>query len=309
MRKRYNETLRQRKGLAFLFSRVQHIVLVLAVVATNAACLVRARRPDPRPVIGQTASLDELTARIEQFDVIQTLRATVQLQLSFVTDDEQLQELSNVNGFILIQRPDDIRVLAQVPVVRTTALEMASTGETFQVHLPTKDRFLVGDATSNKPSPKRVENIRPQHILEAILIASPRDNLERPALENTIEGQQAYHVVNLIGPAPGEGALRLSRKIWFERTNLEIVRQQVYDAAGDVATDVWYREWALEESVPFPHHIFVSRPTDGYTLQVRILKMALNVDLPENAFVLEPPPGTKVERVGETPEAEERAGR
>lgn len=274
------------------------------MLGTNAACLVRARRADTKPVqIGQTASLAELTSRIEKFGAIQTLRADVQLQLSFLEQDEEsIKELSNVSGFILIQRPAAIRVRAQVPVVRTTAIDMASSGATFQVHVPSRDRFLVGDTALSAPSPKRLDNVRPQHILEALLIAPPEQGQEKPALENVIEGNEAFHVVELIAPAEDE-ALRLTRKIWFDRANLSITRQQIYDDKGNVVTNAWYREWADEDGVPFPHYVFISRPLDGYDLQVRILKVTLNGAVAENAFELTPPPGTKVERIEATAEA------
>jgi hypothetical protein len=252
-----------------------------------------------KPVqIGQTASLRELTSRIEQFGAIQTLRADVQLQLSFLEQDEEsIKEFSNVSGFILIQRPGAIRVRAQVPVVRSTALDMASSGATFQVHVPSRDRFLVGDTALSAPSPKRLDNVRPQHILEALLIAPPEANQEKPALENVIEGNEAFHVVDLIAPGTEDGTLRLTRKIWFDRTNLSITRQQIFDDKGNVVTNAWYREWADEGGIPFPHYVFISRPLDGYDLQVRILKVTLNDAVPENAFELTPPPGTKVERI------------
>jgi len=258
--------------------------------------------------IGQTARLSDLTTKVDRFGTIQTLRANVQLQLSFVEQDQDtVKEFSNVTGFILIQRPGNIRVRAQVPVVRTTALEMASAGATFQVHVPSKSRFLVGDTAANKPSESRVENVRPQHILEAVLISPQRDD-EKPLLENVVEGLKAYQLLVLVRPGAEEGQLQLSRKIWFDRSNLEITRQEIYDDKGDVATDAWYREWSTEGTVMFPHFIYMSRPGDGYDLQVRILKVDLNVPLPADAFDLKPPEGTKIERIGEMKESAASGG-
>ncbi len=269
----------------------------------NAACLVRVRKQDARPPVGPAASLSELTAKVGEFRAIRTLRANVQLQLSFLEQDaETVKEFSNVTGFILIEKPENIYVRAQVPVVRTTALEMASAGATFQVHVPSKSRFLVGDTAVSKPSAKRVENVRPQHILEAVLIAPEHEN-EKPLLENVVEGVQAYQVLVLVRPGSEQGQLELARKIWFDRGSLEITRQQIYDDKGDVATDTWYREWSLEGDVIMPHFVYMSRPVDGYDLQVRFLKVDLNVPLPGDAFELKPPEGTKIERIGEMNEA------
>ena len=287
---------------------MQFVIVALAVIGTNTACLVRTRKPDAKVAIGQTARLSDLTTKVDRFGTIQTLRANVQLQLSFVEQDQDtVKEFSNVTGFILIQRPGNIRVRAQVPVVRTTALEMASAGATFQVHVPSKSRFLVGDTAANKPSESRVENVRPQHILEAVLISPQRDD-EKPLLENVVEGLKAYQLLVLVRPGAEEGQLQLSRKIWFDRSNLEITRQEIYDDKGDVATDAWYREWSTEGTVMFPHFIYMSRPGDGYDLQVRILKVDLNVPLPADAFDLKPPEGTKIERIGEMKESAASGG-
>ena len=102
--------------------------------------------------------------------------------------------------------------------------------------------------------------------------------------------------------------MRLTRKIWFDRTNLEITRQQIYDDKGNIATDAWYREWSLEGSVMFPHFVFMSRPVDGYDLQLRILKLELNVPLPDDAFELKPPEGTEIEKIGEASETASTGG-
>ena len=63
-----------------------------------------------------------------------------------------------------------------------------------------------------------------------------------------------------------------------------------------MVTDVYYSEWALEEALPFPGTIFLSRPKDGYELEVRITKAGLNEAIPERAFVLEPPKGMDVDQ-------------
>lgn len=275
-------------------------------MGTTTACIVRTRTEKVRPVALRTATLEELTAKLRVFGRIQTMKSTVDLRLSVTLDEQaegerKIRDFTEVRGFILIRRPSSIRTIAELPVLKTRAFDMVSDGKNFKVHIPQKKRFLVGNAASEATSKNRVDRVRPQHILEALLIDPPRENENHRFLENTQEGRDSYQIIHLLTNGAG-GKLNLSRKLWFDRARLEIVRQQVFDEKADLVTDVYYSEWALDESLPFPGTIFLSRPKDGYELEVRITKAGLNETIPERAFVLEPPKGVDVERIGEDPE-------
>ena len=274
-------------------------------IGTTTACIVRTRAEKVRPVALRTATLEELTEKLRVFGGIQTMKSAVDLRLSVALDEQaegerKIRDFTEVRGFILIRRPSSIRTIAELPVVKTRAFDMVSDGQNFKVHIPQKKRFLVGNAAS-ETSKNRVDRVRPQHILEALLIDPPRENEKHQFLENVLEGRHSYQIIHLLTNGAG-GKLNLSRKLWFDRAGSEIVRQQVFDAKADLVTDVYYSEWALEKSLPFPGTIFLSRPKDGYELKVRITKAGLNETIPERGFELEPPKGVDVERIGEDPE-------
>ena len=274
---------------------------MLVCVLAGSACLVRTRgRVQAPPMALRTATLEDLTEKLERFDSIRSMKATVTLQLSVVTEDEeQVQDFRDVKGFVLVSRPRSIRVIGQVPVVATTAFEMASDGNEFQVHLPAKNRFLVGESSVKAGSSKRADNVRPHHILEALLIDPPQSAESKTFLVNRWEGSRAYQVVSLLREANG-GALKLSREIWFDRSGLDIARLIVFDDAGEPVTIARYADWSEQDSLPFPAWVAISRPKDGYDLQVRILKSGLNEKVPEDGFQLKPPRGVRIQRVGET---------
>ncbi len=232
----------------------------------------------------------------------------MRLQVSFVTEDRKtIEEYPESSGLILTQRPGSIRVRAEAPVVGTTVFDMTSDGETFQVHLPTKKRFLKGRNAFDKPSDKRVENLRPQHILNALLIRPPQKAENMRSLRNTSYGGRAYHVVMLHSVTAGTPAREL-REIWFDRSDLHIARQLIFDRHAEVETDAWYRQWSEHEGAPIPGTVRIDRPRDGYKLTVRLLKASINQPLPKASFILEAPPGAKVEEIGQTP-PEEDSGR
>ena len=285
------------------FDRFFLTVIVAALVVANAACLVRTEPPPPVPLATRTAGLEELLSKLDSLDAIESLRSRVHLQLSVLTQDRQkIKAYPESDGLVLIRRPSSIRVRAEFPVVGSTVFDITSDGTTFSVHLPTKNRYLVGLNELSKPSRKREENVRPQHILEALVVDARREDEELAVLENASYGPRAYHVVVFIRKT--EFGYRLSRKIWFDRVDLDIARQQVYDLHGDVVTDAWYREWAPGEPIRYPTVVEINRPADGYVLTVRFLRWLLHVDVPEEGFVLKPPEGVKIEEIGQSDEEE-----
>ena len=294
-----------------LTARSPLVLALLVCIGATTACIVRTRTERVRPVALRTATIEELTEKLRVFGGIQTMKSTVDLRLSVALDEQaegetKIRDFTEVRGFILIRRPSSIRMIAELPVVKTRAFDMVSDGKNFKVHIPQKKRFLVGNAASEATSENRVDRVRPQHLLEALLIDPPRENEKHQFLENLLEGRHSYQIIHLLTNGAA-GKLHLSRKLWFDRARAEIVRQQVFDEKADLVTDVYYSEWVLEESLPFPGTIFLSRPKDGYELEVRITKAGLNETIPERSFELEPPKGVDVERIGEDPEQDQGA--
>lgn len=252
------------------------------------------------PVITRTATLEDLMARIERLNQVQTMKATVELHLSVENADRtRVQEFRDAPGFIVARRPEEILTIAQLPVVRTTAFRMASNGETYQMHVPPRKRFFVGDATQDEPSEAREENIRPQHILEALMIEPPRAN-EVAVLENVIEGPTPYQVVSLVR-TNGAQKPKITRKFWFTRSTLELSHMQILDDLGDTATLARYEQWNEEGPLPYASLITVIRPADGYSLRIHFLQPGLNAAVADVNFQLEAPEGVTVERIGEDP--------
>ncbi len=248
----------------------------------------------PLPVL-KTATAEELTERLRQIGAAESLKATVMMQLSIVSDDRtKREEYRDVRGFILARRPSFARVQAQF--LTTRAFDMASDGESFRVHLIWKKQFLEGLNALNERSEKRAENIRPQHVMEPLLLAPPQDD-EIVVLDNVMEGRRPYQVLLMLKRGPD--GTRISRKAWFERENLELRRLDIYNDAGDVVTRAQYSVWEAEAGIPFAREVAISRPLDGYDLRLTVETPGVNAELPENAFVLEPPEGMEIERVGE----------
>jgi hypothetical protein len=121
--------------------------------------------------------------------------------------------------------------------VRNKAFDMVSDGERFKLWIPPKNRFVVGrnDVETNNPA-RPLENLRPQHIYDALLLRRVDPQNEIAVLENDTElvteaksrkVSRADYVIDVIRKE--ERGWVLSRKIVFSRTDLLPHRQLLYE--------------------------------------------------------------------------------
>ena len=256
------------------------------------------------------ASEDQLVARYNlQARAVQTLQATVDLVPSTgSTYSGVIEQYHDVPGFILARRPATVRVIGQAPVVAKNIFDMVSDGETFRIYIPSKNTFLVGSTSLIRASKKPIENLRPQHVVDALFWP------ELPAGAHVLFEQfdvdpNRYYILTLLREAAG-GNLEIARKIWFDRVDLGVSRVQLYGAAGRLDSDIVYSDWQpiVAGSAPttagnYPRDIRIWRPQDDYKLEIRILKLTVNEEITADRFELDQPPGTELVRV-----AEEQAG-
>jgi hypothetical protein len=281
-------------------SRLSRALLFAALAVTlvlSPGCLVR-RLKIVRPGFKstdrlQTATLDQLLARLQTWhQQIQTVTATVDLEPSLGTVLKgEISQFKDVRGYVLIRKPNMIRMIGQYPVVRTRAFDMVSNGTDFELYVPVKNKFIVGKNQLDKPSPRKLENLRPQHIFEALVIAPPQAG-ERAVLENDTDETNANYIVHLLREEGGR--LWLTRNIWFDRLRLSIARQEIFDQAGDIVGDVRYNDYDDVRGVAFPKKISVMRPKDEYGVALTVLKLQLNETLGDEKFALTQPPGTEL---------------
>ncbi|MDE3167230.1 MAG: DUF4292 domain-containing protein, partial [Acidobacteriota bacterium] len=273
------------------------LVLVVLAALISTSCLVRRRaivrngaRPNHPLLVADRQSLVDAVAR--QYGAIDDLSAEVNMTPALgTTEKNKVTEYKDVRAYILFRRPADIRIIGLYPVVRNKAFDMVSTGPDFKLYIPARDRFLVGRNDVIHPSPNKIENLRPQHFLEAIFVHPilPSDKL---LMENYTDEDNAYYIIHVVRENDGEQQLLLTRTIWFDRTNLRLARQLIFDKNGNIVTDARYSDWKAFDNVAFPKHIEINRPRDEYAVVIDIVKMDINKGVGEDKFVLNQPEGT-----------------
>lgn len=288
-------------------------LLLCLSVATTSSCVVRRRiitRPGGAPKQGlRTANKAFLVNRIAQlYNSIHDFSATVDMTPALGSAEKsRITEYKDVRGYILFRKPSDIRIIGLYPVVRNKAFDMVSTGSQFQLYVPARNRFIVGPAEVTQPSPNKLENLRPQHFLEALLVRPVDPAREQAVLLNITDEDQANYLLVLIEKGPS-GQLRVGRSIWFNRLDLNMSRQLVFDPAGNILTDARYSQWQNWDGVPFPKHIEINRPQDEYGVVLSVIKMDINKGVSQDKFVLAQPPGTILQTVGSRPGSQQPAG-
>ena len=128
----------------------------------------------------------------------------------------------------------------QAPVVRTTIFDMVSNGEEFRLYLPTKQKFIVGKTSYQHPAKNALENLRPQHILQALLVPAHRCRTRDEHFWKTLTTApkpSGTYVVTVVEPLADRHVI-LRRKVWFDRADLELARVQFYDPDGNCTEDV-----------------------------------------------------------------------
>jgi outer membrane lipoprotein-sorting protein len=269
-------------------------------------CLFRSRRVErqfsaaPLKSATQAELIDYVN---DQAAKIKTLQATVDIDTSVggvkkgkVTDYQQIR------GYILARKPSMLRMIGLMPIVRNRAFDMVSNGRDFKLWIPPRNRFVVGrnDIESHNAE-QPLENLRPQHIYDALILREIDPQSEIAVMENNFEivtdtknhqVQQADYEIEVIRKS--DRGWFLSRKIIFSRTDLLPHRQLVYDQDGNLATDSRYEGYKDYDGVNFPGQIEIWRPQEEYDITLTIVKIQLNEPLPDDKFALEQPPGAQV---------------
>ncbi len=266
--------------------------IILVGLALPACAVRRTTRIQPALVTGaaQETTTTDLVARINAWsEAIRTLTAAVDLEpTTGSVYSGVIKEYHDVKGFILLEKPAMIFITGQAPIIRTKIFDMASDGEEFRVYIAPKQKFIVGKTASHRPAKNALENLRPQHILEALLVPPLDATHEKCFREEAEEGGRRYFVITVLDPT-AEGELALSRKVWFDRSDLEITRLQVYGSNGTYDEDVQYAQYQDFQGVRYPTRIELNRPVEDYRLAITIQKATFNQPIAPAKFELKKP--------------------
>jgi outer membrane lipoprotein-sorting protein len=258
--------------------------------------------PGERPV-AREATREELLEKYNAFaSSVKTVNSTVELKTTAGSKYSGLiQQYHEVKAFLLAARPAEVRMIGQAPLVGTTVFDMASDGSEFRVWIPSKNKFLVGQVSVERNSEKPLENLRPQHLLDAVLWEEIRKD-ETLLIEEFNDENARYYVLTEL---QGAHRMEIYRKIWFDRADLNVVRLQTFAGKGELVSDIHFSDWQPISDAPlpangpaaFPRGVLIDRPHDDYKLQLTFTKVQINLELEASRFQISQPAGAEVVRV------------
>jgi outer membrane lipoprotein-sorting protein len=286
-------------------SLIWRAALVLLILGASPACSVKrtVKVSVPTKILqAKTATFDELLALLKSYsDRLSALSSTT-LRVSFTSgkvESGKLQEYRSAPGYVLLKRPNSLRLNVQNPLTKTSIIELASTGDEFSLWYPRDNKYFVGRNSANEFVVEGSENspafsARPAHIYEALIpqmiaLDEPR---ARISLEEDQDAAAKYYVLSIFQDV-GQKQLRPQRRLWIERSELVVVKQQTFHDDGSIASLIQYSSFTPVDGLLLPLSIHIERPSDGYVLDMQFKSWRVNPEMPSAAFVLSPPAGAQ----------------
>jgi outer membrane lipoprotein-sorting protein len=248
-----------------------------------------------------------------RYDQVTSLKATVDFAASVGGAHKGKEtDYTSIHGYIRLRKPQMLRVLGYLPVVRLRAFDLVSDGKTFTMLIPPRSRAIQGSNSVTTPGANAMENLRPDLFFDSILIHSisadsivsltnsSQTTLE-PKTKQLIEQPQYDLTVLKPGersPSPGLPQLGTPlRVIHFNRIDLLPMGQDVYNAAGDLETQVVYGPYQDFNGTQFPGTITINRLLDELKITLTVEKLDLNQPLADDQFELKVPDDYKVQKL------------
>jgi len=262
-----------------------------------AGCAVSKKKAAPPALAGPLLEASR-TELIEKYDrqakAIETLNARVTLKATAGSQyTGVVEQYHEVNGFILAQRPANIRLIGQAPVINKNIFDMVSDGETFRILIPSKNTFITGPDKFEKPAQKPIENLRPQHLVDALFWDAIREDQPVVFEESDENGSKSY-VINILHGSRGAASLELDRRVHFSRTDLNVSEIEIFGEGGKLDSIIHYADWQPSGDAQFAHQIRIERVREDYQLAIGVTKLTVNETLKPEQFKLEQPPGTQL---------------
>jgi outer membrane lipoprotein-sorting protein len=297
--------LLKESNLLTYLRRTTQVTLLIVCLLVAGGCGVVAKtrkvKESERPKAAQTATLEELVQRVNaQAEGIHSYQAKVRFTVhSGSLTSGELKDYHEIKGFVLYRFPDHLRMIGQIPSFGVSALDMVSDGHQFRVAFAPYKKFIIGSAFDHPHSKKPLENLRPIHILEALqpIAISPASENRILFREEVSEGRDNFYVIYELARTR-LSTTSLYRKLWIDRSDLALARQQLFSADGVLESDARYAEYTKWGDVAYPKVIDLVRKQEEYGLTILFDDIKFNLPLDDAKFELVQPEGYEVIEAG-----------
>jgi outer membrane lipoprotein-sorting protein len=280
--------------------RYKFYLFFAALLLVQSSCIKKtiSLPPNQIPLPSKVATRAELLQALQdKSSQIQTLQASVYLDLTQGSARSGvLDQYRQTNGVIVVDRPSNIRIQVQLPLVLNNLAIMVSDGMKYRLYIPFRNQFGEADVNAPIKANNSLSNLRPQVFLEGLFV-DIRPYLNRPNVrfgsEEQVQGIHSYYVITVndnTADAPFEDVLE---KIWIDRLDLQVGRKQVFGKNGTLETDVQYQNYQDVAGILFPQEIVIQRPLEGLTVKMTIQSLKLNEKVDPSVWDLPRPEGAE----------------
>ena len=287
------------------------VCLGLSVGLTGCIKTTRLVQKTLVPEMYRGASVETLQKEVSDRDAaIKTLNASVMITASTGGGKEgQITEYHAFQGYIFVRKPRNLRVILQLPVIGSRALDMVSNGDTFTLVHATAghgDVWMQGSNEVKTPSKNGLENLRPPVFFDSLLVpgVSPDEYVALnestrvvPVVGKKNEAMEEPDYDLTIMKQKDGKVLQTLRVIHINRVNMLPYQQDIYNDDGQVVTQAVYEDYKDFGGQQFPSVITIKRPLDEYSLRVQIKSLKLNETLEDDQFELKIPDGVAVQKM------------
>lgn len=285
------------------------ILGVLATVGlTGCFRTVRTVQMTQPPEVYRTAGVDYLEKAISGRDAaIQTLNASVLITATTGGGRTgKVTTYTSFKGYIFVRKPRDLRVILQLPVLGSQAMDMVSDGQHFTLLIPPRNKAIEGSNEVTKPSKNGLENLRPAVFFDSLLVPGVAEDEFVSLTDSTrVLASEQRHKPAIEEPDYDLAVLKklsgnmmqMERLVHFSRVTMLPFQQDIFDASGQVVTEATYDKYQEFNGVQFPTVIEIRRPLDEYVLKVEVTKLTLNQKFENDQFELKIPAGVTVQRM------------
>lgn len=296
---------------------------MLAFVSTLSlglsGCLKHTRlleRPQRPPIVLSSDAQQLIQSLNERYDAIHSMNATVLIRASVGGASKgKVTDYTSLRGYILLRQPNMLRVLGLLPIVETRAFDMTSNGKNFTLLIPAKSEAITGSGVVTTPSPNPLMNLRPAVFYDSLLVGKigPNDLTYVTSDTRIVTGsatiahlphskhkrlfEEPDYELGILRRIGNSQELLPERVIHISRTNLLPYQQDEYNNHGILVTRTLYSGYQTFDQIPYPTHIIISRPIDGYKIKLTIEKLTLNRQIRDDQFELKIPSGTKIKQL------------
>lgn len=304
--------------MSLSFQRFQNRSIPLAAVialllGAALSCGVKKERIVVSPAYGQAKTL----TRPEILDLYHRLCQEHQslivksASLTFSAESvqsAQREKLPSADGILIVTRSGNLRLQIQLPMIKTTALDVVAKQDQFEIWYPRKQTLYRGkmgderielppmEAEEGAKAPRyNLSRLRPWHITQTFFLEAPGGD---PTVLITQEDTAAerYYVLHILSPG-ADGTPFIVQKLWLERAGLTVRKKVLFTEDGAPVSEITYQGYTDFPGGRFPADITLRRPIEGYQVQFKIKRMELDAPLQDRMFELTVPEGAKIEEI------------